>query len=338
MATQAQTAPKLKKASRFRILPEGKFARNEAKWFWFFIAPWAFGFLVFTAGPIIASAYLSLTQYTPNKAPVFVGFANYVTLFNDRIFWKSLQVTTYYVALAVPLGIIASLLLAVLLNQKVPFLGLFRTLYYLPALLTGSVATALLFSWLLNPQFGILNYLIRSLVGPQGLIPLGIVGPRWLQDPNWVIPSYTLLALWGFGASMLIYLSALQGVPTHLYEAATLDGANRIQQFFNVTVPMISPVILFTLITGIIGAFNVFAEAYVLSTSANGGSSGVGQPAFASMFYVLYLFVNTFQRNRIGLGAAQAWILCLIILALTLLLLQASRRFVYYETEEEGMI
>jgi multiple sugar transport system permease protein len=336
MAAQAQAVPK--KVSRFRILPAGKIERKEALWFWFFIAPWVFGFIVFTAGPIIASAALSLTRYAPGKAPEFIGIENYVTLFNDRIFWKSLGVTTYYTALAVPAGIIASMLLAVLLNQKVPFLGVFRTLYYLPSLLAGSVATALLFSWLLNPQFGILNYGIRSLVGPDGVIPLGIVGPRWLTDPKWVIPSYTLLALWGFGGSMLIYLSALQGVPTHLYEAATIDGAGRVQQFFKITIPMISPVILFTLITGIIGAFQVFTEAYVLSTSGNAGSSQVGAPAYASMFYVLYLFVNTFQRYRVGLGAAQAWILFVLVLGLTLLLVRLSRRFVYYEAEEEGTI
>ena len=331
MAAQAQAVPK--RASRFRILPAGKIERKEALWFWFFIAPWAFGFLVFTAGPIIASAYLSLTNYSPGKSPEFIGFQNYVTLYNDRIFWKSLGVTAYYSFLAVPLGIIASLLLAVVLNQKIPFMGIFRTLYYLPSLLAGSVAVVLLFSWLLNPQFGIINFAIRGLVGPQGLIPLGITGPRWLQDPNWVIPSYTLLALWGFGGGMLIYLSALQGVPTHLYEAATIDGATRFQQFFKITVPMISPVILFTLITGIIGAMQVFTEAYVLA-----GGTSLGSPAYSSMFYVLYLFVNTFQRYRVGLAAAQAWILFLIILGLTGLMFWASRRFVYYEAEEEGAI
>jgi multiple sugar transport system permease protein len=314
-------------------LPAGKIERREALWFWFFIAPWAFGFIVFTAGPILASAYLSLTNYSPGKSPEFVGFQNYVTLYNDRIFWKSLGVTAYYSFLAVPLGIIASLLLAVLLNQKIPFMGVFRTLYYLPSLLAGSVAIVLLFSWLLNPQFGIINFAIRGLVGPQGLIPLGIVGPRWLQDPNWVIPSYTLLALWGFGGGMLIYLSALQGVPTHLYEAATIDGATRFQQFFKITIPMISPVILFTLITGIIGAMQVFTEAYVLA-----GGTSLGSPAYSSMFYVLYLFVNTFQRYRVGLAAAQAWILFLIILGLTAAMFWASRRFVYYEAEEEGAI
>jgi multiple sugar transport system permease protein len=331
MAAQAQAVPK--RASRFRILPAGKIERREALWFWFFIAPWAFGFLVFTAGPIIASAYLSLTNYSPGKSPEFVGFQNYVTLYNDRIFWKSLGVTAYYSFLAVPLGIVASLLLAVVLNQKIPFMGVFRTLYYLPSLLAGSVAIVLLFSWLLNPQFGIINFAIRGLVGPQGVIPLGITGPRWLQDPNWVIPSYTLLALWGFGGGMLIYLSALQGVPTHLYEAATIDGATRFQQFFKITIPMISPVILFTMITGIIGAMQVFTEAYVLA-----GGTALGSPAYSSMFYVLYLFVNTFQRYRVGLAAAQAWILFLIILGLTGLMFWASRRFVYYEAEEEGAI
>jgi multiple sugar transport system permease protein len=319
-------------------LPAGKIERREALWFWFFISPWAFGFIVFTLYPIIASAYLSLTNYVPGKAPIFIGFQNYVALYHDRIFWKSLGVTAYYSALAVPLGLALSLLLAVLLNQKIPFMGVFRTLYYLPSLLAGSVATALLFSWLLNPQFGILNYVIRSLVGPQGLIPLGIVGPRWLQDPNWVVPSYSMLSLWGFGGSMLIYLSALQGVPTHLYEAATIDGASRFQQFFKITLPMISPVILFTLITGIIASFNVFTPAYVISSGIGGGASSVGSPAYAAMFYVLYLFTNTFQRYRVGLGAAQAWILFLIILGLTMLMFWASRKFVYYESEEEGFI
>ena len=335
MAAQVATR---QKASRFRILPAGKLERREALWFWLFISPWVVGFIVFTAGPILASAYLSLTQYAPGKSPVFVGFNNYVALFNDRIFWKSLQVTAYYTLLAVPLGIVFGLLLAVMLNQKIPFMGMFRTLYYLPSLLAGSVATALLFSWLLNPQFGIINYVIRAFVGPQGLIPLGILGPRWLQDPNWVVPSYAMLSLWGFGASMLIYLSALQGVPTHLYEAATIDGATRFQQFFRITLPMISPVLLFTLITGIIGSFQVFTPAYVISSGIGAGSSQLGSPAYSAMFYVLYLFVNTFERYRVGLGAAQAWILFLVILVLTLLMFRISRQFVYYESDEEGFI
>jgi multiple sugar transport system permease protein len=233
----------------------------------------------------------------------------------------------------VPTGIAAGLLLAVLLNQKVPLLGVFRTIYYLPTLLAGSVAVAVLFSWIMNPTFGIINLTIRSLVGPDGFIPLGIVGPRWLQDENWVMPSYALMALWAFGATMLIYLSALQGVPTALYEAAEIDGANRVQQFFNVTLPMISPVILFTLITGIIGAFQQFTAAYVISSGTS-----IGSPNYASMFYTLYLFVNAFRRYRLGTASAQAWILLIIILLLTLLMFWASRRYVHYESDEQGSI
>jgi multiple sugar transport system permease protein len=319
------------KARRFRILPEGKLERREAIWFWIFIAPWAVGFLVFTLGPIIASAYLSLTRYNVASSPVFVGFTNYTNLLNDRIFWKSLQVTAYYTTLALPLGICLSLLLAVLLNQKIPFVGVFRTLFYLPSLLGASVAVVLLFQWLLNSQFGIVNQVIRALFGPNGTIPLGLTGPKWFQDPNWTIPSLVLMSLWGFGGSMLVYLSALQGVPTHLYEAATIDGAGRIRQFFTITLPMISGVILFTFITGVIGSFQVFTQAYIIS-------NGSGSPAYSLMFYVLYLFNNAFRTYRMGTAAAQAWILFLIVLVLTLILFRVSRRFVYYESDEEGFL
>jgi len=325
-----QTLPK-PRTRRLRILPEGKMERKEALWFWFFISPWAIGFLVFTLGPIVASAYLSLTRYNLSSSPVFVGFDNYANLATDRIFWKSLQVTAYYTFLAVPLGICLSLALAVLLNQKIPFVGVFRTLYYLPSLLGASVAVVLLFQWLFNSQFGIVNYLIRATVGPDGVIPLGIVGPKWFESPNWTVPTLVIMSLWGFGGSMLVYLSALQGVPTQLYEAATIDGAGRIRQFFHVTLPMISPVILFTLITGIIGSFQVFTPAYIVS-------NGSGSPAYSLMFYVLYLFNNAFRTYRMGVANAQAWILFIIVMLMTLLLFRLSRRFVYYESDEEGFI
>lgn len=331
----ATTLPKapVKKGALFGLIPAGRIERREALWFWLFISPWLIGFLAFTLYPIVMSFYYSLTVYTLGKEPIWTGLGNYQRLFDDRVFWKSIQVTLYYTFLSVPLGIVFGLLLAVLLNQKVPALGVFRTLYYLPALLSGSVAVALLFSWLLNPQFGIINMLIREFVGTNGLIPLGLEGPRWLQDQNWVIPSYTMLALWGFGATMLIYLSALQGVPTALYEAAEIDGAGRIQSFFNVTIPMISPVVLFTFITSTIGAMQQFTAAYVL-----GGQGGLGQPNYASMFYNLYLFLQAFRRYRMGLASAQAWILMVIVLLLTALMFWASRRYVYYEADEEGSI
>jgi multiple sugar transport system permease protein len=227
----------------------------------------------------------------------------------------------------------ASLSLAMLLNQKrMPFLGIFRTLYYIPSLVASSVAVALLFSWLLNPSFGIVNYFLSLFVGPNGLIPLGIKGPGWFFDPKWTVPSFVLLSLWGFGGPMLIYLAGLQGVPTTLYEAATIDGANAWQRFRNVTIPMISPIILFTFITGIIASFQVFTPAYIISGSTGGGGEGAyGGPAYASMFYVLYLYLNAFRRQRFGYASAQAWILFIVVLLLTLLALRVSRDSVYYE-------
>jgi multiple sugar transport system permease protein len=326
-----QTAPRAKEG--FSLIPKGKIARREALWFWFFIAPWVFGFLVFTLYPIIMSFYYSLTRYNIASDPVFIGFDNYIALFNDRIFWKSIQVSGYFTILSVPLGIMVGLFIAVLLNQKIPFLGVFRTIFYMPSLLAGSVAVILMFQWLLNPQWGFINYAIRALVGVDGLIPIGWNGPRWLQDPNWVMPAHTLLALWGFGGTMLIYLSALQGVPTALYEAAEIDGATRVGQFFNITLPMISPVILFTFITGVIGSLQVFAQAYIL-----GGDGGQGAPAYSQMFYNLYLFLQTFRRYRVGIASAMAWIQLIVVLLLTLAMFMASRRFVHYESDEEGAL
>ena len=288
----SRTLAQRRTAPRFRFLPEGKMARREMMWFWFFISPWVIGYLVFTVGPIIYSAYLSFTQYNISSPPRWIGLRNYQNLFNDSIFWKSLKVSAYYTFLSVPLGITFALMLALLLNQKVPALGVFRTLFYLPSIMPA-VASTLLFVWLLNSQFGIINYAIRSLFGANGFIPLGLNGPRWLQDPDWVVPSFTLMSLWGFGGGMLIYLSALQGVPTQLYEAATIDGAGRIKRFWHVTIPMISPVILFTFITGVIGSFQVFTQAWVV----NGGT---GAPAYSSMFDGLYIFVNAFGRYGIG--------------------------------------
>jgi multiple sugar transport system permease protein len=322
------------------ILPKGKLARKEALWFYVFIAPWLIGFIVFRGGPILASLALSFASYNVSSPPEFIGVDNFVRLFGDRIFYKSLQVSAYYTFLSVPIGLIASLSLAMLLNQKgIPFLGVFRTLYYIPSLVASSVAVALLFAWLLNPKFGIFNYFIALLVGPNGLIPLGITGPGWFFDPKWTVPSFVLLSLWGFGGPMLIYLAGLQGVPTTLYEAATIDGANAWQRFRHVTIPMISPVILFTFITGIIGSFQVFTPAYIISGQGGGGGEGAyGGPAYASMFYVLYLYLNAFRRTRFGYAAAQAWILFIVILVLTILALRISRESVYYETPGDNNV
>jgi len=314
------------------ILPREKLARREALWFWVFIAPWVIGFVLFRGFPIIVSALLSFTQYNVASSPQWVGLQNYNDLFHDAVFYKSLRVSGFYTLFSVPLGLIFSLSLAMLLNQKVPFLGFFRTSYYMPALIGGSVAVAYLFQLIFNPVFGVANFFIAKLVGVNGLLPLGIKGPGWFFDPKWTLTSFVIISLWSFGGPMLIYLAGLQGVPTALYEAATIDGANAWHRFRNVTLPMISPVILFNFITGIIGSFQIFTTAYVIS-------GGNGSPAYASMFYVLYLYLNAFRRYRFGYASAQAWLLFIVIFVLTLLALRASRQAVYYETpgDEKGV-
>lgn len=308
-------------AQRGVLLPRSKLAWREAWAFYAFISPWVFGFLAFTLYPILASFYYSLTQYDIVSPPRWVGVGNYRELFTDRLFWQSIKVTVYYTALSVPLGIAASLALAVLLNQKVPALSVFRTLYYLPSVITG-VAVALLFQWILNPDFGLVNYLLFKL--------FHIKGPGWFYDRYWAIPSFVLMSLWGLGGPMVIYLAALQNVPTELYEAAELDGAHAVHRFRYVTLPMISPVILFTFITGIIGSFQAFTQIYVVTT-------GRGGPNYATLVYVLYLYQQAFRNFRMGFASAQAWILFLIIFGLTLLALRASRKRVYYEAPTEAL-
>ena len=298
-----------------RAWPRTKLARREALAFYLFISPWLLGFLAFTLYPMLASAYYSLTVYNVVDMK-FVGIQNFQALVTDDLFYKSLWVTAKYTFVGVPLGITLALAVAVLLNQKVPFLSFWRTIYYLPSVITG-VAVALLWKWLLNPQYGLLNYLIFE--------PLGIEGPRWFWSETWVIPAYWIMGLWGVGGTMVIYLAGLQNVPTALYEAAEIDGASAWQRFFKITIPMISPVILFTLVTNLIYTLQVFTQVYVVS-------DGMGGPSYASLVYVLYLFLNGFRWFRLGYASALAWVLFVIIVVLTLLMLKASQRMVYYET------
>jgi len=298
-----------------RAWPRTKLARREALAFYLFISPWLLGFLAFTLYPMLASAYYSLTVYNVVDMK-FVGIQNFQTLVADDLFYKSLWVTAKYTFVGVPLGITLALAVAVLLNQKVPFLSFWRTIYYLPSVITG-VAVALLWKWVLNPQYGLLNYLIFE--------PLGIEGPRWFWSETWVIPAYWIMGLWGVGGTMVIYLAGLQNVPTALYEAAEIDGASAWQRFFKITIPMISPVILFTLVTNLIYTLQVFTQVYVVS-------DGMGGPSYASLVYVLYLFLNGFRWFRLGYASALAWVLFVIIVVLTLLMLRASRNLVYYET------
>ena len=235
---------------------------------------------------------------------------------DDKFYW-SLWITAKYTLVAVPLGLATALGLAILLNQKVPALSFWRTIFYLPAIITG-VAVTLLWKWILNPQYGIVNSFLAR---------FGIEGPRWFWSEQWVIPSFWIMAIWGVGGSMVIYLAGLQGVPTALYEAAELDGANAWQRFRHITISMISPVIMFTLVTGLIAALQIFTQVYV--ADAKGG------PNNASLVYVLYLFMNGFRWLRLGYASALAWVLFLVIVLMTWFMLRASRNAVYYETPGE---
>lgn len=293
-------------------------AQKEDLWALFFIAPWLIGFLIFTAGPMILSFYFSLTRYNIVDAPIFTGLENYVRAFTrDPLFWHSLRVTIYYGALALPLGLITGFSLSMLLNQKVPGVSVWRTIYFLPSVIAG-VAVAIVWSRIFSPQVGILNPFLES--------TLGIKGPGWFTDPNWAVPGLVIMSLWGVGGGVIIYLAGLQGIPTSLFDAAKVDGASALQRFRHVTLPMMTPVIFYTLVLGLIGAFQYFTEVYVIS----GGSGG---PQRATLFYNLYLYQNAFKYNEMGYASALAWVLFIIVLALTLLVFRSSVMWVYYEGE-----
>jgi multiple sugar transport system permease protein len=288
-------------------------------------SPWFIGLFVFTAGPILMSVYYSFTFYQITTPPRWIGLTNYrILFFDDPRFLLSLYNTAYYAIFVVPLSVICGLALAVLMNQKIPGRSAFRTIYYLPSVLSG-VANAMLWLWLLNPRYGLVNTMLRW---------FGIQGPPWLSSAEWAKPALILMSLWGIGSIMIIYLAGLQGVPEHLLEAAEIDGANVWQRFRHVTIPILSPTILFTVITSTIGSFQVFTQAYVW-TEAGGAGAG---PRDALLFYVLYLFRRAFGELRMGYASAMAWILFIIIFTLTLVQFYLSRRWVYYEGRKEGGI
>ncbi len=289
---------------------------EQTLWGYIFIAPWLIGFVIFALGPIIASFLLSFTRYELITPPEWIGLGNYQTMISgDRLFWTSLYNTIYYTLFSVPLGLIVAFLLALLLNRGVHGIGIYRTLFYLPVVSSG-VAISLLWIWLFNPQFGLINHLL-SLVG--------LPGPGWLVDPAWAKPALILMSLWSVGGTVVIFLAGLQGVPRTLYEAASLDGASPWHQFRHVTVPMMSPVIFFNLIIGMIGSFQVFTQAYVMTG---------GGPQNATLFFVFHLFKQGFGLFRMGYAAAMAWVLFLIILLLTLVQMTLARRWVYYASGE----
>lgn len=311
-ATQKEARP----AQPARLSRRMRFSRNRLRdniAGYLFISPFLVSFLVFWAGPLIAAVYLSLTDYDLLSDPVFVGFDNYQKLFtDDPLFWKSLRVTVIYSIGSVILQIVFGLALALLLNQQVKGMSVYRTIFYLPAVVSG-VAVAYMWVWVFNPEAGIANQLLGY---------VGIDGPNWFFNLRWVLPTFIVMSVWNIGGSMVLYLAGLQGVPTSLYEAAALDGAGWWRKFINITIPMISPVIFFNFIIGMISSFQVFTNAFVITE---------GGPANASLFYVLYLYRNAFESLKMGYASALAMVLFAVILVLTVISFRLSRRVVYYE-------
>lgn len=295
------------------VIGAGRLRRREALYFHLFLLPWMVGFLAFVAYPVLASLYFSFTKYNIIQPPHWIGLANYAHLLRSSLFWKSLGITLYYTLLALPASLLVGLLAAALLNQRVPGMRVLRTIYYLPTLVPP-VASALLWAWLLNPQFGLINFVLQR--------AFHLNGPAWLASTHWVIPAMALMSLWGFAGSMVIYLAALQGLPPEYYEAAQIDGASGWTLLWRITLPLLSPVIFFTLVLGLIASFQLFTQVYVLTQ---------GGPDYASYFYNLYLYENAFQYFKMGLASAQAWILFLIILGCTLLLFRSSVLWVHYD-------
>lgn len=280
------------------------------------LSPWLIGFIVITVGPIIVSFILSLLEYDMVHPPIFVGIQNYKRMIlQDPLFWKSLKATGYYTLLVVPSSLVGALLIALLMNQHLRFMNMFRTIYYLPSVFSG-VAVALLWSWVFNKDFGILNYLLDRL--------FGIMGPNWLGTEEWVIPALAIMALWGVGGGMIVFLAGLQSIPTQLYEAARIDGATSWQEFWKITIPLLTPTIFFYLVTSIIGTWQVFTQGYVMTQ---------GGPNYASLFYVLYVYFNAFVWFKMGYACALAWVLFVVILISTILTFKSSPYWVYYEAE-----
>ncbi len=276
--------------------------------------PWFVGFIIFGLYPMIMSVYYSLCRYDVLRIPQFIGLGNYQKLiFEDPYFWTSISNTLIYTVLRVPLCIIGSLLLAVLVNNAVRGVKFFRTIYFIPSIVTG-VVLSVVWLWMFNPQFGLINSFLAY---------MGIPGPLWLLDPNWSKPSMVLMSVWSIGGGrMLVFLAALQGIPKHLYEAVDIDGGGWWAKFRNVTVPMLSPVIFLWSVLEIIFSLQVFVEAYIMTQ---------GGPLNSTMFYNLYLYNKAFNDFEMGYASALAWLLLIISLIITVIQFRISKRWVHYD-------
>ncbi|MBJ9988033.1 carbohydrate ABC transporter permease [Paenibacillus sp. S28] len=284
-----------------------------------FILPWFMGLLLFTLGPMLFSFVLSFSKWdiiTGIGSIEFVGLDNFKAIFHDELFYQSLKVTFIFALVSVPLYQIVSLLIALLLNMRTRGMKLFRLIYFMPSVIPA-VAVSMMWIMIFNPEYGILN---------RALGWFGIQGPAWLQDPSYALGALIVMGIWGVGNTIIIYLSGLQGVPEELHEAAQLDGAGSIRRFFSVTMPMISPTIFFNLIMGIIGGFQYFTQAFVMT---NGG------PLNSTLFYNLYLYNKAFVNYEMGYASALSWILFAIILFFTLIVIRSSSMWVYYNGDDD---
>lgn len=286
--------------------------RKEALSGYVFALPWLIGFSVFLAYPLIASIYYSFCDYSVLRSPVFIGTENYQDLMRDEVFWKTLQNTLLYASFALPVGLLVSVSLALLLNSKVRGMAFYRTIIYLPSLVP-LIALAMIWLWMFNGEHGLVNNMLGH---------AGIKAPNWIGDPVWSKPALAMISLWTLGNAVVIYLAGLQDVPQSLYEAADIDGASPWAKTRSVTLPLISPVILFNLIMSIIGTLQIFAVPYVMFPN--------GTPARSTYFYTAYLFDNAFRYQKMGYASAMGWILFLLIFALTMLALKFSEKRVHY--------
>jgi len=287
--------------------------RQNLWWGLAFTAPWLVGLGVFTLYPVLASFYYSFCEYNVLTKPVFIGFGNYQDLVTDGIFWRALYNTFYYASLSLPLGTVLAVALAMLLNSGVRGMTLYRTIFFIPSLVP-MIAMAILWMWIFNPEFGILNYILQF---------AGLKGPNWLGNALWTKPAFVFMSFWSVGNAVVIYLAALQEVPVSLYESADIDGASWHHKVRHITIPMISPVIFFNFIMGLIGSLQVFAIPYVMT-------GGTGQPVRSALFYAMYLYDTAFRYLKMGYACAMAVILFLIILALTAWFMKVSKKHVHY--------
>ena len=311
MATANRNRAVVERKPRSRGLSRQR--RQEALWGIACVAPALLGFLIWQLGPIIASLLIAFTDWNIAGTPEWIGLQNFERMFaQDPLFWQSLRVTAVYTLGSVPLSIVFAFFLAILLNQKVRGLAIFRTIFYLPSIVPV-IAASVLWLWLFNPDFGLLNAAADLLHLPRS---------QWIYGEGSVIPSLILMSLWAVGPMMIIFLAGLQGVPRQLYEAVDVDGGNALHKLWHITIPMVTPTILFNLVLSIIGTMQTFTQAYVMTQ---------GGPNNGSLFFVLYLYRKAFQESDMGYASALAWVLFILIAILSFLVLRTSSRWVYYE-------